>query len=76
MPPNLEFLLLLMLYFIKWRQIVIFNQLGVPQNFFKDLKGAANKKRLKNTALQGGRLIFSTRTWTLNGVPVGEVKLV
>ncbi len=26
------------------RQIVISNQLGVPSNFFEDLKGAANQK--------------------------------
>jgi hypothetical protein len=31
--------------------IVIFNQLGVPPNFFNELKGAANQKRLKKTAL-------------------------
>ncbi len=29
-----------------------FKQLGVPPNIFKDLKGAANRKRLKNTALE------------------------
>jgi hypothetical protein len=29
-----------------------FNQLGVPPNIFKDLKGAANRKRLKNTGLE------------------------
>jgi hypothetical protein len=32
-------------------QIVLSNQLGVPPNFFKGLKDAANQKRLKNTAL-------------------------
>ncbi len=31
--------------------IVIYNQLGVPPNFFKDLKGAAKQKRLKNIGL-------------------------
>ncbi len=31
--------------------IVIYNQLGVPEIFCKDLKGAAKQKRLKNTAL-------------------------
>ncbi len=40
-----------MFYYIRCLKIVIFNQLGVPSNFFKDLKGAANQKRLKNTAL-------------------------
>ncbi len=32
-------------------QIVILNQVRVPPNLFKDLKGAAKLKRLKNTAL-------------------------
>jgi hypothetical protein len=43
--------LLLMFYFIWYRKIVIFSQLGVPPDFFKDLRGASNQKRLKNTAL-------------------------
>jgi hypothetical protein len=34
-----------------------FNQLGVPQNFFKGLEGAANQKRLKNTRL-GDRVCY------------------
>ncbi len=42
---------LLMFYYLKCCQIVIFNQLGVPPNFFKGMKGAANQKRLKNTGL-------------------------
>jgi hypothetical protein len=29
----------------------MFNKLGVPPNSFKDLKGAANQKRLKNTGV-------------------------
>ncbi len=41
-----------MFYYVKWHQIVIFKQLGVPSNFFKDLKGATNQKRLKNPALR------------------------
>ncbi len=36
--------------------IVIFNQLGVPPIFFKDLKGAAKQKRLKNTDLEGHQI--------------------
>ncbi len=40
-----------MFYFIRYCKIVISNQLGVPPNFLKDLRGAANQKRLKNTAL-------------------------
>jgi hypothetical protein len=40
-----------MFYYIWYRKIVIFNQLGVPLNFFKDLRGATNQKRLQNTAL-------------------------
>jgi hypothetical protein len=32
-------------------QIFIFNQVREPQNLFKDLKGAAKQKRLKNTGL-------------------------
>ncbi len=40
-----------MFYYIRYRKIVIFNQLGVPLNMFKDLRGATNQKRLKNTAL-------------------------
>ncbi len=32
------------------QQIVIFNQVWVPLNLFKDLKGAVYQKRLKNTA--------------------------
>ncbi len=43
--------LLLMFYYIWYRKIVIFSQLGVPPDFFKDLRGAVNQKRLKNTAL-------------------------
>ncbi len=42
---------LLMFYYIRCHKIVIFNQSGVPPNFFKDLKGAADQKRLKNTVL-------------------------
>ncbi len=42
---------LLMFYYIRCCQIVIFKQLVVPPNFFKDPKGAANQERLKNTAL-------------------------
>ncbi len=48
-PPNFELLAFLMFYYIGYRKIVIFNQLGVPPNFLKDLRGAANQKRLKNT---------------------------
>jgi hypothetical protein len=40
---------LLMFYYIGCRKIVNFNQLGVPPSFFKDLKGASNQTRLKNT---------------------------
>jgi hypothetical protein len=40
-----------MFYYIWYRKIVIFSQLGVPPDFFKDLKGAATQKRLKNTVL-------------------------
>ncbi len=40
-----------MFYYTKYRKIVIFNKLGVPPNLFQDLRGAANQKRLKNTAL-------------------------
>jgi hypothetical protein len=29
----------------------MFSQLGVPPDFFKDLRGAANQKSLKNTVL-------------------------
>ncbi len=42
---------LLMFYYTGYSQIVIFIQSGVPPKFFKGLKGAANQKRLKNTAL-------------------------
>jgi hypothetical protein len=35
-PPKLELLsFFLMVYYIRCRQIVIFNQLGVPPNFLK-----------------------------------------
>ena len=43
---------LLMFYYIMRHQIVIFNQLGVPPIFFKELRGAVSQERLKNTALQ------------------------
>jgi hypothetical protein len=57
-PPNFELLpFLLMFYYIKCRKIVIFNQLGVQQNFFKALEGAANQKGLRNTGL-GGRMCY------------------
>jgi hypothetical protein len=41
-----------------------FNQLGVPPNIFKDLKGAANQKRLKNTEARA-----------YNKVRLGKVRL-
>ncbi len=41
-----------MFYYIRCHQIVIFNQKGVPPNCFKDLRGAANQKRLKNTGIE------------------------
>ncbi len=40
----------LMFYYITYHKIVIFYQIGVPPNFLKDLRGAANQKRLKNTS--------------------------
>jgi hypothetical protein len=49
-----NYCILLMFYYTRCHQIVIFNQLGVPPKFFKDLKGVANQKRLKNTDLQNG----------------------
>ncbi len=42
---------LLMFYYIMRHQIVIFNQLGVPPNFFIDLKGAANQKKVEKHCL-------------------------
>ncbi len=42
---------LLKFYYIRCRYIVIFNQEGVPPNYFKGLKDAANQKRLKDTDL-------------------------
>jgi hypothetical protein len=47
-PPNLE---LLMFYYMRCCKIVIFNPKMGAANLFKDLRGAANQKRLKNTAL-------------------------
>jgi hypothetical protein len=56
--PNLEFLSFLMIfYYIRCSHIVIFNQLRVPPIFFKDLKGYANQKRLKNTGLKSREFI-------------------
>jgi hypothetical protein len=44
---------LLMFYYIRYYQIVIFDQLGVSPIFFEGKRGAANKKkRLKNTELE------------------------
>jgi hypothetical protein len=43
---------LLMFYYIRYLQIVIFNQLGVPPILFNELKGAANQKRLKSTTIK------------------------
>jgi hypothetical protein len=33
------------------QQIAVFNQVRVPPKSFKDLKGAVNQKRFKNTEL-------------------------
>ncbi len=38
---------LLMFYCIRYRKIAIFNHLGVPPSFFKDLRGATNQKGWK-----------------------------
>jgi hypothetical protein len=51
-PPSFEFLPSFDGLLHKLAPIVIFNQLGVPPIFLKDLKGAANQKRLKNTDLR------------------------
>ncbi len=56
---------LLMFYYIRCRQIVIYNKLGVPPIFFKGLKGAANQKRLKNTALE--HRFLTGGPWTTKG---------
>jgi hypothetical protein len=50
-PPNLELLPFYwcLLYTVRYRQVIIFQPIGVPPNFFNGLKGAANQKRLKNT---------------------------
>jgi hypothetical protein len=53
-PQNLELLPLLIFYHMKCRQIVIFNHLRVSIIFFKELKGAANQKRLK-TLIYGNK---------------------
>jgi hypothetical protein len=67
---------LLMFYYIRCRQIVIFKQLGVLPNFFKDPKGAASQKRLKNTDLwqkyldklrPGGQASAAKKYFTKNG---------
>ncbi len=49
-PPNFK---LVPFYWCFTTQIVIYNQLGVPPIFFQYLRGAANQKRLINTALGG-----------------------
>ncbi len=36
-----------MFYYVRYNKIVIFNQLGVPSNFFKDLMGTANQKKVE-----------------------------
>jgi hypothetical protein len=53
-PPNFELLpFLLMLYYIRYCKIVISNQLGVVQNIFKDLRGAANQKKVEKRRSMG-----------------------
>jgi hypothetical protein len=46
--------------------IVIYNQLGVPPNFFKNLKGAMKQKRLKNTGLVVATLFLSRANFAKN----------
>jgi hypothetical protein len=64
-----------MFYYIRYYKIVIYNQLGVLPNFFKDLRVRRTKKRLKNTGLDvfgnatfyNGKLVSSfvvLRPWT------------
>ncbi len=46
-PLNFELLPLIDVLLHVMKQIVILNQVKVPPNLFKDLKGAVNQKRLK-----------------------------
>ncbi len=58
MPPNFELLPFLMFYYVGCHKMSFFNQARVQPNFSKDLKGALNQKRLKNTGLKNTRLII------------------
>ncbi len=63
-PPKFELLpYYWCIYYIRYRKIVILNQLGVLPDFFKDLTDAANQKRLKNTVLQRKHLYPNLKKW-------------
>jgi hypothetical protein len=47
-PPSLNELLFMDVLLHSMPQIIIFNQVRVPQNFFKDLMGAVNQKKVEN----------------------------
>jgi hypothetical protein len=67
---------LLMFYYKRFEQIVIFNQLGVPQNLFNDLKGAANQKKVEEQCLRLNKFQNVSRSWFVQIVDIRYLTFV